>query len=46
ERIYQKSQENRSKTGEHGHEKRKSTKEARDAKPRAGSKVKKSNLGQ
>ncbi|GKB15061.1 hypothetical protein Tco_0848984 [Tanacetum coccineum] len=33
-----------SKTGKHGHEKRKSTKEARDAKPRAGSKVKKSTL--
>ncbi|GJZ38868.1 hypothetical protein Tco_0585431 [Tanacetum coccineum] len=32
-----------SKTGKHGHEERKSTKEARDAKPKAG-KVKKSNL--
>ncbi|GJZ77479.1 hypothetical protein Tco_0642151 [Tanacetum coccineum] len=33
-----------SKTDKHGHEERKSTKEARDAKPRAGSKVKKSTL--
>ncbi|GKB43260.1 hypothetical protein Tco_0888202 [Tanacetum coccineum] len=32
-----------SKTGKHGHEERKSTKEARDAKPKAG-KVKKSKL--
>ncbi|GJZ67484.1 reverse transcriptase domain-containing protein [Tanacetum coccineum] len=34
-----------SKTGKHGHEERKSTKEARDAKPKPG-KVKKSNPGQ
>ncbi|GJX98155.1 reverse transcriptase domain-containing protein [Tanacetum coccineum] len=34
---------NPSKTGKHGHEERKSTKEARDAKPKAG-KVKKSKL--
>ncbi|GKB51155.1 hypothetical protein Tco_0901908, partial [Tanacetum coccineum] len=32
-----------SRTGKHGHEKRKSTKEARDAKPKVG-KVKKSKL--
>ncbi|GJR69928.1 hypothetical protein Tco_0015993 [Tanacetum coccineum] len=33
-RIYQKLQENRQKTGKHGHEKRKSSIEAKDAKPK------------
>ncbi|GKD33882.1 hypothetical protein Tco_1249391, partial [Tanacetum coccineum] len=33
-RIYQKSQENRQKTGKHEHEKRKSTREAKDSKPK------------
>ncbi|GJU41550.1 hypothetical protein Tco_1194507 [Tanacetum coccineum] len=33
-RIYQKSQENSQKMGKHGHEERKSTKEAKDSKPK------------
>ncbi|GKB69407.1 reverse transcriptase domain-containing protein [Tanacetum coccineum] len=42
-RIYQKSQEKPSKTGKHEHEKRKSTREAKNSKPKAGN-VKKSKL--
>ncbi|GKB29501.1 hypothetical protein Tco_0868902 [Tanacetum coccineum] len=45
-RIYQKSQEIRQKTGKHGHEKRKSTREAKDSKPKPMKVNSQSTMGQ
>ncbi|GKE70118.1 hypothetical protein Tco_1528190, partial [Tanacetum coccineum] len=45
-RIYQKSQEKPSKTGKHEHEKRKSTREAKDSKPKPKKVKLQSTIGQ